>query len=90
MAVVDSTIQVPNAENIDAIIKERLINGFKYIDVDLPADWKNNTTTIVLRATQFPIIENVLEEIKILISATTLNSIYSNQEEVYYYIRFKF
>ena len=88
MAIVDSTIKVANSKIIDDLLKEKLVGGFTYKDVDLPEDWKNNEATIVLCAIDFQDIINVLNEIKINISATDLQFI-NNTEGSNFFIRFK-
>ena len=88
MAVIDSTIKVTNSEQIDNLLKERLTAGFDYKDVDLPEDWKNDENTIVLRATDFQGIPDVLNQIKTDISATDLQLIH-NPEGSNFFVRFK-
>ncbi len=88
MAIVNSTIKVADSKTIDNLLKEKLIGGFDYKDVDLPEDWKNNETTIVLCANDFQDIVKVLKEIKTSISATDLVYI-SNPEGSNFFIRFK-
>jgi hypothetical protein len=88
MAVADSIIKVNNSEEIDSLLKEKLTSGFSYKDIDLPEDWKNNETTIVLCATDFQGIIDILNEVKTEISATDLLYIH-NPEGANFFIRFK-
>ena len=86
--IVNSEIKVKSKDEITTLFTSNFKEGFEIKDVDRPDDWKNNDTTIVVKAYDCEGIVEAIEKIKVQILAKSSEQIFSSEGH-YYFIRFK-
>ena len=82
--MIDSEIKTKNKGKIVALLDSAFIKGYKVLDVDLPENWKNNGTTIVIKALNFDGALETIKTTEVSLEAKSSDQIFSPEGDCFY------